>query len=83
LCDLTEKEVRAIFGKPTRVSISFQHIKKVHNKIYGYHIVDEICDEDSQRDGRDIIFSSMAFTFWEGIQDRRFTSKPRLKLINQ
>lgn len=82
LCDLTEKEVRAIFGKPTRVSKSFQHIKKVHNKTYGYHIVDEICDEDSQRDGRDIICSSIAFTFWEGKQDRRFTSRPRLSLRN-
>ncbi len=82
LCDLTEKEVRTIFGKSTTVSNTFQHIKKVNIKHYVYYIVDEICDENSQRTGRDIICSFIAFSFWEGKQDRKCTSRPRIMLRN-
>lgn len=82
LCNLTKKEVEAIFGKPTIIGKTFQHIKKVHTETYGYHIADKFCDEDSQMKTRVNICSFIAFTFWEGKQDRRFTSRPRLRLKN-
>lgn len=81
LCQLTEKEVKAIFGKPTNISSTFKARKKVTTTTYGYHISDENCDENLQSVSRVNICSFIGFTFLQGQQVADITEKPRFKVI--
>lgn len=80
ICALNEKEVVQLFGKPTRVSNTYNVVKKVTTQTYGYHISDGHCEEVIVEKNNWQICSFLAFTFWKGEQNRRYTEKPRLNI---
>jgi hypothetical protein len=72
--------VKLLFGSPTKTSEVYQVRNKVTTKTYGYHISDGICEEVIPEKNNPNLCSFIGFTFWKGKQDRRYTSKPRLRL---
>jgi hypothetical protein len=82
LCQLTEKEVKHIFGEPTKKGKTYRAIDKITTTSYGYYIADESCNEEAQQNSELVICSSMGFTFWKGKQGRKYLPKPRLTLRN-
>lgn len=80
LCQLSEKEMKQLFGKPTVTDEVYQVVKKVTTKTYGYLISDSLCEDVLPKKNNPYICSLIGFTFWKGKQDRRYTSRPRLHL---
>lgn len=80
LCQLTEKEVRLLLGEPTITDKVYQVIKEVTIENYGYLISDSLCNDVLPKKNNPYNCSGIGFTFWKGKQDRRYTSKPRLRL---
>ena len=63
LCTLDKKEVRMLFGKPTKVSSVFGDISKAQIETFAYSISDGQCDESAKHSWEPDVCGGMTFSF--------------------
>jgi hypothetical protein len=78
LCQLSEKEVKLLFGKPTRITNTFRARDEIVIRTYGYHISDGKCIEELPKKNEPNKCSFLSLTFGKGKQFKG--EKPVLSL---
>ena len=80
LFDLTEKEVKILFGEPSRVKKIRGEINDNEGILYRYYIADDLCNEENADEFKPVRCSIIEFTFRKVKQGEKQLLRPRLIL---